>query len=572
MQDSVTSEEDLEALMEGMAYIPGHFHLDLHLNGEARGSHPGRADLRRRDTLLRLESLRAQQLEAECGPLQYAARNLLGLLDFHLERLDEAEEAFRAVCRDDPGNLNAWANLGYVYDRLGREAEAGECVERVSALMGLRDRDRDEEQDRCRLRAARCLAEHAYTQPWDVELEGDTELRERLTAALTLYNRALDYGAQLIPIEEKRSWYFKMATIYIRLDGLIRDQEDAEYSRLPLYNKAMRLLTDVLESDRVQLKALAWCNVGVLLERKDEFSTVPMAVHDCGYTDSEPLSCYGLAIKFATDDALILNQLANIFLQLGKHDMATGISNMALNVLPDPELNWQAYCNRAKINVMTYVRDLDRAKQGHGGIPDRQSLREAKADLERVQSVRPCLRTHLEMAQVHYYMGVDAVQESLLVDEAAVNSALVCLARALQCPPGESLAELQLLRGRCLLLKGEENNAVDCFLRALELQRPGAADSAVLRCLLTALLACCCQGPDPDSAICRLEESVRRAEKSYSVAVVRAELRTLCRAHTADVTELSKTLVKRGRTKLVRHLLESLQPRVKPPLTRSFTV
>ncbi|KAL2090212.1 hypothetical protein ACEWY4_014900 [Coilia grayii] len=566
MEDSVTSEEDLEALIEGMDYIPGHFHLPLHLNGEAPA---GKPELRRRDTLLRLESLRTQ-LETESGQLQYAVRNLLGLLDFHLERLPEAEEAFRAVCREEPANLNAWANLGYVYDRLGREPEAGECVEKVSALMGLGDGGDD--QDGPRLRAARCLAEQAYTQPWDVELEGDAELRERLTAALTLYNRALDYGGQLIPIEEKRSWYFKMATIYIRLDGLIRDQEDVEYSRLPLYNKAMRLLTDVLESDRMHLKALAWCYVGVLLERKDEFSTVPMAIHDCGYTDSEPLSSYGLAIKFATDDALILNQLANIFLQLGKHDMATGISNMALNVLPDPELNWQAYCNRAKISVMAYVRDLERAKQGHAGIPDRQGLREAKADLERVQSVRPCLRTHLEMAQVYYYMGVDAVQESLLVDEGAVNSALVCLARALQCPPGESLPELQLLRGRCLLLKGEEPNAADCFLQALELQRPGAADPAVLRCLLTALLACCCQGPDTDGAICRLEECVRRAEKSYSVAVVRAELRALCRSHTADVTELSKTLVKRGRTKLVRHLLDSLQPRVKAPLARSFSV
>ncbi|KAG5276417.1 hypothetical protein AALO_G00131770 [Alosa alosa] len=569
MEDSTTSEEDLETLIEGLDYIPGHFHLALHLNGESQGP----AELRRRDTHLRRESLRVQ-LEAETGPLQYAVRNLLGLLDFHLDRLPEAEEAFLAVCREQPANLNAWANLGYVYDRLGREQEAGECVERVSSLMGLGG-GRGGEQDgpgRSSAAAARCLAEQAYTHPWDVELDEDEVLRERLTAALTLYNRALDYGAELIPTEEKRSWYFNMATIYIRLDGMIRNKEDAEYSRPPLYNKGLKLLTEVLQSDNVHLKALTWCYVGVLLERKDEFSTVPMAVHDCGYSSSEPLSCYGLAINFATDNALILNQLAAVFLTLGKHDMATGISNMALSVLPDPELNWQAYCNRAKINVTAYVRNLERAKQGHAGIPDRQSLREAKMDLERVLSVRPCLRTHLELAQVHYYMGVEAVQESLLVDEGAVNSALVCLSRALQCPPGESLPELHLLRGRCLLLKGEESNAVDCFLRSLELQRPGAADPAALRFLLGALLLCCCQGPDADSAICRLEECVHHAEKTYSQAVVRQELRGLCRSHAAEVTELSKTLVTRGRTKLVRHLLDSLQPRGKTQLARSFSV
>lgn len=30
--------------------------------------------------------------------------------------------------------------------------------------------------------------------------------------------------------------------------------------------------------------------------------------------------------------------------------MATGICNMALTVLPDAELNWQAYCTRAKVS------------------------------------------------------------------------------------------------------------------------------------------------------------------------------------------------------------------------------
>ena len=173
MEDSTTSEEDLEALIEGLDYIPGHFHLGLHLNGEARGP----VELRRRDTHLRQESLRAQ-LEAETGWLQYAVRNLLGLLDFHLDQLAEAEEAFCGVCREEPTNLNAWANLGYVNDRLGREAEAGECVEKVSALMGLGDGDDD--QDGPRLRAARCLAEQAYAHPWDVELEDEDVFRERL--------------------------------------------------------------------------------------------------------------------------------------------------------------------------------------------------------------------------------------------------------------------------------------------------------------------------------------------------------------------------------------------------------
>lgn len=82
--------EDIEFLMEDMDYIPGHFHLDLHLNYDPTGP----ARLRLRDTFLKQESLRGE-LEAEAGYLQYAVRNLLALLAFNMEQLDTAEEILR---------------------------------------------------------------------------------------------------------------------------------------------------------------------------------------------------------------------------------------------------------------------------------------------------------------------------------------------------------------------------------------------------------------------------------------------------------------------------------------------
>ncbi|XP_068563716.1 tetratricopeptide repeat protein 22 [Cebidichthys violaceus] len=559
---------DIESLMEDMDYIPGHFHLHLNLNCEPVGP----VKLRLRDTYLKQESLRGE-LEAEVGYLQYAVRNLLGLLAFHLEHLDTAEEIFRSICKEDPGNLNAWANLGYVYDKLGRELDAGECVDKVSHLMGI---DAGEAfQDEARLLAARCLVEQAYVHPYDVELANEDVLRDRLTAALTLYNRALDYGGQLIPIEEKQSWYFKMATIYIRLDDIVKTKADSEYSRLSHYNKGLKLLKEALELEKTQQKALTWCYVGIMLERKEEFTTVPMSIHDCGYSATDPLSCYGTAINLASDDAFTLNLLAKVFFLLGKHEMATGICNMAINVLPDPELNWQAYCTRAKINMMLYVRHLETVKHGQGGIPDRQKLSEARKDLDKVLTVRQCLRTHLEMAQVYYYMGVDALQESLLVDEGAVNSALVSLSHALQFELGDSLPDLHVLRGRCLLLKGEEQNAADCFKRAVELERPRSTDTTALRCLLQALLTLFMQGgPDPSLAITQLELWVQKAEERYSEDIVKSVLRCLYRTRTAEVTELSRALIRTGRLDLVRRLLETVVPKQlvkKRPMARSFS-
>nr|XP_061831737.1 tetratricopeptide repeat protein 22-like isoform X2 [Nerophis lumbriciformis] len=507
--------EDIESLMEDMEYIPGHFHLDLNLNCNP----PGPVKLRHRDTYLKQESLRGE-LEAEAGYLQYAVRNLLGLLAFHQDHFEMAEEIFRGICKEDPGNLNAWANLGYVYDKLGRELDSGECVEKVSQLMGLEGGETTKEDTR--QMAARCLAEQAYVHPYDVELEKDEDLRERLSAALMLFNRALHYGGHLIPIEEKRSWYLKMATIYIRLDDIIKTEENSEYFRLSHYNKGLRLLRQTLESEKTQQKALSWCYIGIMLERQDEFSAVPMSVHDCGYSATDPLSCYG------------------------------------------------------SINTMLFVRDLEKAKSGEGGIPDRQLLTEARKNLDKVLTARPCLRTHLEMAQVYYYMGVDALQESLLVDEGAINNALVSLSKALQYELGDSLPDVHLLRGRCLLLKGEDQNAADCFKHALDLERQTSADTTALRCLLQALLALFIQGgPDPNHAVTQMEQCVQKAEEKYPAHVVKAELRCLYRTNTAEVTELSRALIRTGRLELVRRLLQAVAPKQiakKKVLTRSFSI
>lgn len=173
-------------------------------------------------------------------------------------------------------------------------------------------------------------------------------------------------------------------------------------------------------------------------------------------------------------------------------------------------------------------------------------------------------------------MGVDALQESLLVDEAAVNSALVSLSHALQFKLGDSLPDLHVLRGRCLQLKGEEQNAADCFKQAMELERPGSTDTTALRCLLQVLLALFMQGgPDPSPAITQLETCVQKAEEKYPKDIVKAELRCLYRTHTEEVTELSRALIRTGRLDLVRRLLQTVVPTQlskKRPLARSFSL
>lgn len=163
-------------------------------------------------------------------------------------------------------------------------------------------------------------------------------------------------------------------------------------------------------------------------------------------------------------------------------------------------------------------------------------------------------------AQVYYYMGVDAMQELLAVDEAALNQALVFLAKAGESELGATLPELQLLRGKCLRIKGEEANAAACFKRAVELDDAGSCHTEGFGCLLEALLAQWTQAQLSDAELGRdVDAWLRRAQGKYPAARLRLELQRVWRGHTEEVLGLARALVAQGRPALVRLLFETME-------------
>lgn len=162
--------------------------------------------------------------------------------------------------------------------------------------------------------------------------------------------------------------------------------------------------------------------------------------------------------------------------------------------------------------------------------------------------------------QVYYYMGVDAVQELLAVDEAALNQALVFLAKAGESELGATLPELQLLRGKCLRIKGEEANAAACFKRAVELDDAGSSHTEGFGCLLEALLAQWSQAQLSDGELGReVDAWLRRAQLKYPAARLRQELQRVWRCNTGEVLGLARALVTQGRPALVRLLFETME-------------
>ncbi|XP_071984954.1 tetratricopeptide repeat protein 22 [Engystomops pustulosus] len=547
---------DIETLIDEFDYIPGYFHLEMNLNFESCTPAP----LRRRDIKLKQEALQVQ-LEVDSSLQHRGIRNLLGVFSFYLDEVEKAKEIFMNICNQDPNNLNAWANLAYVYDKLSMEEEE-ECVEKISQLM-----EQDLHGDRSL--AARCLAEQGYAHAFDVGQMAEKDTMEKLITGISLYDKAVEYGKHKIPVDEKRSWFFTMASLCMRLDEILIKQENVEKKRLQFYNKTLMLLREAVKSSHNHYKALSWCYIGMMLEKQHSFSTTPMGIHDYGFSGTDPLDCYSKAIEMGRGDPLILNRLAKIFHFLGKQEMATGICNMALDALPDPKLNWQAYCTRAQILFWMYVRDLERAKLGLGGLPDRTHLINAKCDLDSIIHVYPCLKTYLEMAQVCYYSGVDAVQELMLTDEDSINQALVCIARAMEYDPGDTLPELQLLKGKCLQVKGEELNAMESFKKSIQLESKGSLSPEPFRHLLEVLLSLYGQNKiEAEALIQEVEFWVKEAQEKYPEESVSQELQTVCRNNTPDIVALSKAMIAAGKMDLVRLLFQSMlvngkKPRVK---------
>ncbi|KAL7985041.1 hypothetical protein Chor_003611 [Crotalus horridus] len=312
-----------------------------------------------------------------------------------------------------------------------------------------------------------------------------------------------------IPLEEKRSWYFAMATLHIRLDGVWMNKGEDEKKRLTAFNRTLVLLQQVLKSSNLHYRALAWCYLGMLLERKYSFLTTPLGIDECGYAGTDPLDCFGKAIEVARDNPPVLNRLSKIFHFLGKLEMAMAVCNMALDVLPDPRLNWQAYCMRAK---------------------------------------------------VYYYLGVDAMQELFLVDENALNKALVLFAKAMELDLGNVLPELQVLKGKCLWIKNETLEAMECFKQAIELDDVGSTHRESFRCLMELLLTLFAQKRiNMEVLMKEVELWVKKAEEKYAKQHVQQELRLVCRHHTSEVLELSKAMLAQGKTELVKLLFETMK-------------
>lgn len=552
-------------------FVPGIFHLDLNINTRKYDSQEclatksitrkiscqDRADNARRshirDLTLRYNSLCSDLNNCDV-PSPESTLVFLGALATHLGKNVEAVQHFEGALKKNDSNLSALAGLICIHSKNSTTQEkAADYKKTIADLLGRSDVDVND--DELSYRISCCMADQAYAFAYDVGLTTYEERMDRFLSSMEFYDRALAIGSSVITLDEKRRWSLSLASIIVSQDGMMLKHGEEEANRLSRYNRAINIFSDLIKSDSIYQAALGSAYMGVLLERQASFETTPMSIHDCGLTTCEPVDCYSKSIEVAEKNSTVLNRLATIYQSSGKVELALGAADMSIRLSPDSMENPNAYHIRARLQMELYMRDLTKCKLGHGGIPNRELLEKAKDDLERILKASDNnMSIFIDIGQVCYFMGVDAFKESFIVDEENVNSALVFFSKALQCDVGNMIPQLQILRGKCLKIKGEDRNALECFKRAIELEKTGCSNAQAFRWLMETLLNWFSTGTieRKDSVAEEIDGWVQIAQGKYAPSALSSVIRTLTQLFTQELLDLAKFLVRAQKLTLTR--------------------
>ncbi|KAI8509884.1 TeTratriCopeptide repeat [Branchiostoma belcheri] len=533
-------------------FAAGHFTLSWSLG---RDSDQARRPRGRYELKCLYEDLR-QDAETETGTVKRAVQNVMGVLAYHLEDTQAARLYFESVLEEDAVNVNALENCCYLLRKTDKYDLAEGFEDRAKAAVGQTEAEADQEM--VSLVKARAMAELGYACALDVfNARTQDDLIQVFERSNGYYHRALRIGADNVTSSEQSQWLFAIALNYIRIDSLRQE------ANLDLCYQALDLLKDVVKSTKSQYyKCKALCYTGLLLQSRSALNKgfSEECIRDSGYFEQDPLDYFGEAIQQAGEDTAILNKLAKIFVQSGRYQLALDILNVSRAIVPDHVQNHFAFSISAQANKNMYLDQLAKYRQGTlDGRPDKKLLTKAREDMQAILGTRTGVHAYLELAVVCYHLGVETMDESSVVAEFELAQAVEYAARARDCDMGDSLPEVQQMRGKCHRARGDDWKAMDAFKQAVEMEHlnEGAALTESYKLLGEIILTLHRRDKTwREGAIDEMELWVTEGRKRYVDFL--PEFHTFCRQNVSDVMELGKEMVKAGRLGMVRLCLEAV--------------
>ncbi|CAH1268134.1 TTC22 [Branchiostoma lanceolatum] len=443
---------------------PGFFHLDLFVK-DTKDVSPWYDELKAR-------------LDQETGPMESAMTNLLGVFAFYkLRGQGEARQLLEGLIQKDENNLNAIANIQFIYGHLMRAKDEMACRDRLQELLS-------EDSDAARVRNARCFAEQGYALAFDVR-DDSKDMVSKIKSAIRLFETALSLVCTIdaMTVQECLVWKFYLSKCYWRLDQVIKHVQDkalfAQGDKLKGLIYAQTLLIEVTQLDpcwkhgRFYI-ARAWALLGSLESKfrrqSESYETPVYIIKGIPQTEESHIGCFIKAVKINPhiEDSEIYRRFGHMYL-VHEHlyEKARQMLDKSIEIMPGSASNWVAYYIRSILNIKQYDELKKQSSSTGGSLPSKQLLKMAKTDAIASCDGAATPFNICQLGKVCHRLAIHPVTQ-VVEDWDELGDALDHFALALQLEDGFTNPEIQAARGQCLEVAKEHEKAAESYKRAVE--------------------------------------------------------------------------------------------------------
>ncbi|XP_033628181.1 tetratricopeptide repeat protein 22-like [Asterias rubens] len=446
--------------MAAADFPDGHFKLPLVINTEGQPLDPITTDYKA-DTLKRFLDYKTNR------PERHAIRNLLGVLAFRGgNRVEEAKSYFRKILNEDPGNLNAKANIDYV------DIPAMSAEEYVTSGAGIAASNLgpDVSSETEKKKQGRRYAEQAFA--FIYENYHETVTHERYSTAIKLYNMAMDLAGNLVDDKEKDDWHLGigLASMKILKSRSTKQVGAKENLQITVRNNHAVINSASADSD---MKSEAYCRIGLVsaeaTRRKIRVGQVPQ---DLVQFIQDPKRCFEKALELAVDypsRASIYTRLASFSYR--DHDFNGAIDYLNKSIdLDGSKHNFHAYSTRADMLLKQFKYEQKTAERHRRGPPpNRDHLLKAKDDLEFILKEHVSPWDFINLAEVYYLLAKTSTSRASLIEYN--EKALETCSKVEACQDGADNPNCHKVKGMCLCVKGEHRQAIESFKRGMDCEQ-----------------------------------------------------------------------------------------------------
>jgi len=401
--------------------------------------------------------------------LKPARELLIATVKSHQPRKRETiKNSLEQLKEEFPRNINILANLAHLYNSLLLTKKFEQLQHGLSEVLA--DQSENGELDR-----ARALAEKGFVLVGDVASQEISDDVDKLKAAVKLLTRAIEDGrAHGMDDEEIMIWTFYLAKSRFRLENRYREEKRKEDENWRKENFADMLdcfgqvyLFSEAKPDMAIYRAMSLVYPAEIFSLTSSHG-IPGRIPQL-YSQNSELQQYHVnpsngcfrAVQLR-DCYCVHNRFARVLMNQRKFQEALRQVKLSLNLNAD--VNWFGYCTRLQIYKNWY--HSERKKNN----VCKNMLKEA---LEGVDSCPyRSASTLLDIADIHYYLGVDPFTEEP-VETAELEKAVEYVMLARERVEGYKNVRAHARLAHCLWALGSQRPAIECMKRAVELEKVG---------------------------------------------------------------------------------------------------